>query len=183
MNVNVISTAINDIINEIEPGHTRPGLATTGADFAAACHSWFNGYGLDPQAQLNIGAIPDSASDYNHLVRRQCIPFFSFDQTTFVPFVGHVSLAYVPAGRFLSPTSLDLLVQGFAARLTSPEQLAVNIADAIATHGLVAGAGVVVRARSATNAGSVNTGIVTSKVTGLIEQDPALRAEFFSSAY
>lgn len=179
MNTVIITSAVTSIIEAIEPNVTRPATAGTPGDFATACLSWFNGYDLDPQARLDQGRVPNSGSDYNHIVVRRNIPFFSFNESTFVPFFGHVTVAYVPAGSLLSPASLDAVVKGYASRLTSPAMLAANIADAVATHGLVAGSGVIVTSFSADATNNIDVTTTTSKLRGLLEQDAGLRCEFF----
>ena len=186
--------AIRMFLNTI-PGEdsNREGLQDTPHRVAMMYEELFGGYEMDPVAILSktfdAGKMHDEVDDdagiyVNGLVIVKDIPFFSHCEHHMVPFIGKVSIAYVPGERVVGLSKLARLVECFARRLQIQERLTNQIADAIKEELNPEGVMVIVQAEHLcmTMRGVKKPGAktVTSSVSGIFTTNNAARAEVLS---
>lgn len=186
--------AIRMLLNTI-PGEdsNREGLQDTPHRVAMMYEELFGGYEMDPVAILSktfdAGKMHDEVDDdagiyVNGLVIVKDIPFFSHCEHHMVPFIGKVSIAYVPGERVVGLSKLARLVECFARRLQIQERLTNQIADAIKEELNPEGVMVIVQAEHLcmTMRGVKKPGAktVTSSVSGIFTTNNAARAEVLS---
>lgn len=172
----------------------REGLKETPHRVAMMYEELFGGYEMDPIAILSktfdAGKMHDEEVEsdagiyVNGLVIVKDIPFFSHCEHHMVPFVGKVSIAYVPGERVVGLSKLARLVECFARRLQIQERLTNQIADAIKDVLKPEGVMVIVQAEHLcmTMRGIKKPGAktVTSSVSGIFTTNNAARAEVLS---
>lgn len=99
-----------------------------------------------------------------------------------LPFIGEVSIGYIPDGRLLGISKLARLVEIYARRLQLQERLTAQIADSIMKHVMPQGVGVVIEAEHTcmTMRGVNKPGArtLTSAMRGLFKDDAKTRSEF-----
>jgi GTP cyclohydrolase I len=121
---------------------------------------------------------------YQEIVMVREIPFYSMCEHHFVPFHGQAHVAYIPKGRVTGLSKLARLVDGFARRPQMQERLTAQVADALAERLQPMGVMVVVEAEhlcmSMRGVKKPGATTVTSAVRGIMESQPATRAEAMS---
>lgn len=187
-------TAIRMLLGTIpgeDPG--REGLKETPHRVAMMYEELFGGYEMDPLAILSKTFDAGKMHDYededagiyvNGLVIVKDISFFSHCEHHMVPFVGKVSIAYVPGERVVGLSKLARLVECFSRRLQIQERLTNQIADAIKDILKPEGVMVIVQAEHLcmTMRGIKKPGAktVTSSVSGIFTTNDAARSEVLS---
>ncbi len=158
----------------------RSGLRDTPRRVARMYREIFRGYEEFPAEQIKTFPSPD----YNGLVVRTGIPFFSMCEHHMLPYMGTVDLGYVVEKTVLGISKMIRLVQHMSARLTIQEGLTHQIAQEFNNHGIV---DVMVVIRSTVHLceamrGVKTTGVplVTSVITGKFWTNDALRNECLS---
>lgn len=183
-----IEDHIADILNHIEGGSNgmmlRPGLIETPKRVAKAMSHWFGGYAVDIPALFKT--FEDGAEGTDQMVTVCNIPFYSKCEHHMADIFGHVTIAYIPAGRIVGLSKLNRVVDAFARRLQVQERLTTQIADAIQEHLDPVGVGVYVTARHmcVESRGVMHhcTNTVTTALRGAIRDEDAARAEFLQFA-
>jgi GTP cyclohydrolase I len=107
----------------------REGLADTPARVVRAYDEFFAGYKEDPREELN--RVFEEVSGYNDMVLVRDIEFASHCEHHMVPFVGKAHLAYFPRDGVVGLSKLARLVDVFARRLQTQENMTAQIADAL----------------------------------------------------
>ncbi|MFF5422202.1 GTP cyclohydrolase I [Streptomyces sp. NPDC002409] len=192
----------------ITPVHDAPdearGMTTA---YRAGVRAWLTGRGLDPDSPALtdtpdrvLRALDEMTAGYDedpaeHLARVfpvdhdggpimvTGVPFTSLCEHHLLPFTGHADIAYQPhpgdpvAGLSKLPRVLDV----YARRLQTQEQLTRQVTTALDTHLSPVGAACIIRSehgclahRGARKPGSV---MVTASYTGRFLDDPQARAE------
>lgn len=120
----------------------------TGGDdrIARAYKDLLSGYQLDPGSILKTTRML-ADNELPGLVEVRDIQFHSICAHHFLPFYGHVDLAYVPGDRILGLGKLPRLVDAFARRFQIQEDLVREVAQAMMEHGHARGVRVRARAR------------------------------------
>lgn len=160
----------------------RDGLHDTPARVVRALVEMTEGYRQDPADVLSTTF--DTDVHYDQMVMSLGIPFTSLCEHHMLPFVGHVDIGYLPAGRVVGLSKLARLVDIYARRLQVQERMTQQIADAIREHLHPLGVGVVVHAHHSCQAarGIRKDGtMVTSAMHGEFRDGP-VRAEFLAFA-
>lgn len=85
--------------------------------------------------------------DYDQMVVMRNVEMFSLCEHHLVPFMGHVSIGYLPRGKVLGLSKFGRIVEVFSRRLQLQERLTKQIAEAIIDAIQPAGVGVVVKAK------------------------------------
>jgi GTP cyclohydrolase I len=176
-----IEKAVREIIEALGEDPDREGLAETPRRVAAFYSEVFDGLHRDP------GDVVDAffgEEHYQEIVMVREIPFYSMCEHHFVPFHGQAHVAYIPKGRVTGLSKLARLVEGFARRPQMQERLTAQVADALTDRLEPLGVMVVVEAehlcmsmRGVRKPGAIT---VTSAVRGIMESQPATRAEAMS---
>lgn len=176
-----IEKAVREIIGALGEDPDREGLADTPQRVARFYAEVFEGIHSDP------GTVIDAffgEEHYQEIVMVREIPFYSMCEHHFVPFHGQAHVAYMPKGRVTGLSKLARLVDGFAKRPQMQERLTAQVADCLNDRLNPLGVLVVVEAehlcmsmRGVKKPGALT---VTSAVRGIMEANPATRAEAMS---
>src|SRR5690606_36529606 len=122
----------------------REGLLETPSRVARAFGDIFAGYGQDPAETL--ARTFNDVGGYQDMVLVRDIPFSSHCEHHMVPFVGKAYIAYLPENGVVGLSKLARLVEVFARRLQTQENLTSQIIEAIDEHLTPRGAAVVLEA-------------------------------------
>ncbi|MGH8947810.1 MAG: GTP cyclohydrolase I FolE [Acidimicrobiia bacterium] len=176
-----IEKAVREIIEALGEDPDREGLLETPERVAAFYAEVFDGIHRDP------GDVVDAffgEEHYQEIVMVREIPFYSMCEHHFVPFHGAAHVAYIPKGRVTGLSKLARLVDGFARRPQMQERLTAQVADALTERLQPLGVMVVVEAEhlcmSMRGVKKPGATTVTSAVRGIMESQPATRAEAMS---
>jgi len=159
---------------------TREGLQDTPARVVRSYEEFFRGYGEDPIALL--ARTFEEIEGYDEMIVLRDIRVESHCEHHMVPIIGKAHVAYLPGSRVVGISKLARVVKGFARRLQIQEKLTLEIADAIQESLNPWGVGVMIEAEhSCMTMRGVNTPgsrLSTSRLTGVIRDDPRTRNEF-----
>jgi len=176
-----IEKAVREIIEALGEDPDREGLLETPERVAAFYAEVFDGLHREP------GDVVDAffgEEHYQEIVMVREIPFYSMCEHHFVPFHGQAHVAYIPKGRVTGLSKLARLVEGFARRPQMQERLTAQVADALTERLQPLGVMVVVEAEhlcmSMRGVKKPGATTVTSAVRGIMESQPATRAEAMS---
>jgi GTP cyclohydrolase I len=176
-----VEKAVREIIEALGEDPDREGLLETPERVAAFYAEVFDGLHRDP------GDVVDAffgEEHYQEIVMVREIPFYSMCEHHFVPFHGQAHVAYIPKGRVTGLSKLARLVEGFARRPQMQERLTAQVADALTERLEPLGVMVVVEAEhlcmSMRGVKKPGATTVTSAVRGIMESQPATRAEAMS---
>ncbi len=122
----------------------REGLKETPARVVDAYGELFAGYQQDPGEILNttFGEV----GGYDDAVVVRDIRFFTHCEHHMVPFFGHIHVAYLPRNGVVGLSKLVRLIDVFARRFQTQENLTAQIIDALDEHLNPRGAAIVVEA-------------------------------------
>jgi GTP cyclohydrolase I len=184
-------------------------MATVSDDFASALRGWFVHRGLDPLSPSLVGtpdrllrALEEFTAGYDQdpeqILGRTFdvhrsdqpiivsgIPFTSICEHHLLPFSGTAVIAYLPSQgeRVVGLSKLPRLLDVYARRLQTQEQLTRQVTDALEKYLVIDGAACILRSehgclahRGARKPGSV---MVTTSFTGVYSL-AAMRSELFS---
>jgi len=173
-----IEKAVLEIIEALGEDPSREGLAETPQRVARFYAEVFAGIYEDPANQLDAFFGDEH---YQEIVMVREIPFYSMCEHHFVPFHGEAHVAYMPRGRVTGLSKLARLVDGFARRPQMQERLTAQVADTLNDTLDAMGVLVVIEAEhlcmSMRGVKKPGAKTVTSAVRGIMETNPATRAE------
>ncbi|WIJ26744.1 GTP cyclohydrolase I FolE [Devosia sp. RR2S18] len=161
---------------------TREGLLETPARVARAYGELFAGYDQDPVAILS--KTFREVGGYDDIVLVRDIPFHSHCEHHMVPFVGKAHIAYLPHDGVVGLSKLARLVEVFARRLQTQENLTAQIIDAVNENLNPRGAAVMLEAEHmcmtmrGVHAHGAST--ITHRFTGVFAEDRVERDRFFA---
>lgn len=160
----------------------RAGLLATPGRVADAFREYFSGYEAD--AHQELANTFEETSGYNDMVLLKDIRFESHCEHHIAPFHGLAHVAYIPSGRIVGLSKLARVVEIYARRLQTQENLTSEIAAAIEDTLKPKGVAVMMSAEhqcmSARSVRQPHVTTVTSKFTGAFETDAALRERFLA---
>jgi GTP cyclohydrolase I len=164
---------------------SREGLIDTPGRVARSYRELFAGYAANPLDYLK--RTFEEVGGYDELVVLRDIRVVSFCEHHMLPVIGRAHVGYLPASRVVGISKLARVVQGFARRLQIQEKLTAEIAEAIQDILEPHGVGVVIEAEhSCMTLRGVNTlgaTLTTSRLLGVIRDDPRTREEFLRLAH
>ncbi len=176
-----IEKAVLEIIEALGEDPEREGLRETPRRVARFYAEVFGGIGGDP------GEVVDAFfgdEHYQEIVMVREIPFYSMCEHHFVPFHGQAHVAYMPRGRVTGLSKLARLVEAYARRPQMQERLTAEVADTLDQRLDPLGVLVVIEAEhlcmSMRGVRKPGAKTVTSAVRGIMETNPATRAEAMS---
>lgn len=162
----------------------REGLAETPTRVAKAYRELFTGYEQDPRDYLE--KTFEQVGGYDNLVVLRDIRVVSFCEHHMLPFLGRAHVGYLPTDRVVGISKLSRVVNAFSRRLQIQEKLTAEIAEAINDILKPQGVGVMIEAehQCMTMRGVKEPGsnLVTSRLMGVIRDDPRTREEFLKLA-
>lgn len=154
-------------------------LNATPARVLRALREFTAGYGEDPADHLNrTFAVPHSGDP----IYVTDVPFTSLCAHHLLPFTGHATIAYQPAlgAPVVGLSKLPRVLDVYARRLQSQEQLTQQVTTALDNHLKTDGSACILRSEHGClahrGAKKPGTRMVTTTYTGVF-RDPAARAE------
>ena len=161
---------------------TREGVLETPARVVRAYGEFFAGYGQDAGATLS--KTFKEVGGYDDIVLVKDIPFNSHCEHHMVPFIGKAHIAYLPHDGVVGLSKLARLVEVFARRLQTQENLTAQIIDAINEHLGPRGAAVMLEAEhmcmSMRGVRAHGASTITHRFTGVFAEDRVEQDRFFS---
>jgi GTP cyclohydrolase I len=161
---------------------TREGLLDTPGRVARAYREFYAGYEQSP-ADVLTRTFKD-VGGYDDIVLLKDIPFSSHCEHHMVPFIGKAHVAYLPHDGVVGLSKIPRLVEVYARRLQTQENLTAQIIDAINENLNPRGAAVMLEAEHmcmtmrGVHAHGVNT--ITHRFTGVFAEDREERDRFFA---
>ncbi len=159
----------------------REGLQETPARVLRAYGELFSGYTADVKEIL--AKTFSEVGGYNDIVLVRDIPVYSHCEHHMVPFFGVAHIAYLPHEGVIGLSKLARLVDAFARRFQTQENLTAQIIDALNEHLNPRGAAVMIRAehmcmtmRGIRAHGALT---VTQRFTGVFAEEGPERRRFF----
>jgi GTP cyclohydrolase I len=160
----------------------REGLLDTPARVAKAYAELFAGYNADIEDVL--GRTFEEVGGYEDMVLVRDISFFSHCEHHMLPVIGKAHVAYLPKGRVLGLSKIARVVDVFAKRLQTQENMTAQIAQAIDETLQPRGVAVFLEAEHMCMAmrGIQKTGstTLTTTFTGAFKDNAAEQARFMS---
>ncbi|CAL8089287.1 unnamed protein product [Calicophoron daubneyi] len=178
-NMQELATFYYQILLALGEDPHREGLLRTPERAAKAMLYFTKGYEERVCDILN-GAIFDE--DHREMVVVKDVEMFSMCEHHLIPFIGHVSIGYLPNGKVLGLSKLARIVEVYSRRLQVQERLTKQIATALTEAIQPAGVGVVIEAMHMCmvmrGVQKVNSTTVTSTMVGTFKDSPEVRDEF-----
>ncbi|MBI3418873.1 MAG: GTP cyclohydrolase I FolE [Proteobacteria bacterium] len=175
--------AVRTILRYIGEDVNRPGLADTPGRVVRAWEEWCAGYKEDPEATLNTTF--EDIQNYDQPIIMRDIDFISHCEHHMAPMPGKTHIAYWPSDKIVGISKLARIVDVFALRLQSQENLTREIAEAIDRALKPKGVAVAVEAAHGcmTTRGAYKPGamLLTRTFTGCFESDRALQEQILSA--
>lgn len=163
---------------------TREGLLETPRRVAKAYRELFSGYDQNPREYLE--KTFEQVGGYDELIVLRDIRVVSFCEHHMLPFVGKAHVGYLPTNRVVGISKLSRVVTAFARRLQIQEKLTAEIADAIQDILEPRGVGVMIESEhqcmSMRGVNTPGSNLVTSRLMGVVRDDPRTREEFLRLA-
>ncbi|MHA6690278.1 GTP cyclohydrolase I FolE [Devosia sp. A449] len=161
---------------------SREGLLETPARVARAYGEFYAGYEQD--AETVLSKTFKEVGGYDDIVLIKDIPFSSHCEHHMVPFVGKAHIAYLPHDGVVGLSKLARLVEVFARRLQTQENLTAQIVDSINEHLGPRGAAVLLEAEhmcmSMRGVHSHGASTITHRFTGVFAEDRVEQDRFFA---
>ena len=172
--------AVETLLKWIGEDPTRHGLIETPARYIRAFDEYFSGYSQDPADELS--KIFEDIDQYDDMVLVKNIDFVSHCEHHIVPIVGRAHVAYWPNKKVVGISKLARVVDIFAKRLTSQENMTRDIAEIIQNTIEAKGCAVLVEANhqcmSTRGVDKANSATVTSHFTGIFKEENDARTRF-----
>jgi GTP cyclohydrolase I len=160
----------------------REGLRDTPHRVTKAWREMFKGYGQDVAEELDT--VFEEVGGYGDIVLIRDVPFYSHCEHHIVPILGKAHIAYYPRDGVVGLSKLARVVDIFARRLQTQENLTAEIVGAIDDHLKPRGLAVLLEAEHMCMAmrGIQKQGIttVTTGFTGVFKDDPTEQLRFMT---
>lgn len=177
--------AVRTLIKWAGDDPNREGLLETPARVVRSYKELFSGYEADPRDYLT--RTFEEVGGYDELIVLRDIRVVSFCEHHMLPVVGRAHVGYLPTSRVVGISKLARVVHGFARRLQIQEKLTAEIAEAISDILQPQGVGVVIEAEhncmSLRGVNTLGSSLTTSRLFGIIRDDPRTREEFLRLAH
>jgi len=157
---------------------SREGLADTPKRVVEAYKEFFAGYEEDPDEVLRR-TFKDSGG-YNDIVMLRDITLESHCEHHMVAILGTVHVAYMPIDKIVGISKLARVVEIFAKRLQTQENMTAQIANCIQRSLEPAGVAVLIDAKhqcmTTRGVKKPNVATITTQFTGVFADDPHMEA-------
>jgi GTP cyclohydrolase I len=177
-----VEAAVRTLIAWTGDDPEREGLLDTPRRVAKAFKELYGGYDQDPREVLE--RTFKEVGGYDDIVLVRDIPFHSHCEHHMVPFVGKAHIAYLPHDGVVGLSKLARVVEVFARRLQTQENLTAQIIDAINETLNPRGAAVMIEAEHMcmTMRGVHTHGVstLTHRFTGVFAEDRNEQDRFYA---
>ena len=174
--------AVRTLIRWAGDDPAREGLLDTPGRVVRSYEEFYAGYQLDPTDLLT--RTFEETDGYDELIVLRDIRFESHCEHHMVPIIGCCHIGYLPDRRVIGISKLARVVDAFANRLQIQEKMTAQIANAIDDVLKPKGVAVVIEAihQCMTTRGVHKSGVgmVTSRMLGVLRDDPTTRREFLT---
>ena len=171
---------VRQLIRDAGADPEDPDLIDTPKRFLKAFEFWTQGYAQTSRSVLRMFEAPKDGG----MVFQANIPIWSLCAHHLAPFWGLAHIGYIPDGKVVGLSKLARLVDVFARRLQTQENIGCQVADALFDHVDCEGVGVVLQCRHACmeSRGVQKSGTltVTSALRGVMRTEADCRAEFMA---
>ena len=158
----------------------REGLLDTPKRVAKAYGEFFKGYDEDPAEVLKTTF--DDVGGYSDIVLVRDIPFYSHCEHHMVPFIGTAHVAYYPSSGVVGLSKRARVVDIFARRLQTQENLTTQIASSIDENLKPRGVAVLMEAEhmcmSLRGVQKAGVSTVTTEFTGIFKEEADEQVRF-----
>lgn len=176
-----LASHYESIIRLLGDDPARPGLEKTPVRAAKAMYYATSGYREKPE-QILRSAIFDYAGSKIVIVKD--IEFYSLCEHHILPFFGRVSVGYIPDGEMVGLSKLARIVNVYARRLQVQERLCADICNALtstlATKGVIVSCTAEHLCMKMRGVEKQDSATTTLEYSGLFQENPSLRQEFFN---
>ncbi len=159
----------------------REGLIETPKRVIKAYKDYFSGYNVDVKNIL--GKTFEEVEGYDEIVLLKNMRFESHCEHHIAPFIGIAHIAYLPNQKVIGISKIARLLNVFAKRLQTQENMTSQIANSLQTYLKPKGVAVVIDAehQCMTTRGVQKPGTttVTTIMTGEFKDNPQLEKKFF----
>ena len=177
-----VEAAVRTLIAWAGDDPSREGLIETPRRVAKAYKELYSGYDKDPAEILK--RTFKEVGGYDDIVLVRDIPFHSHCEHHMVPFTGKAHIAYLPHDGVIGLSKLARLVEVFARRLQTQENLTAQIVDAINENLNPRGAAVMIEAEhmcmTMRGVHVHGTSTITHRFTGVFAEDRVEQDRFFA---
>jgi GTP cyclohydrolase I len=174
--------AIRTLLAYVGEDPDREGLLDTPRRVIKAYGQLFGGYAKDGREDLE--RVFEEVSGYDDIVLVRDIPFFSHCEHHIVPFFGKVHAAYYPSDGVVGLSKIARVVDVYARRLQTQENLTAEIAHAMEDALQPRGVAIMIEAEHMcmTMRGIQKAGVstLTTQFTGLFKDNPAEQVRFLT---
>lgn len=172
--------AVRTLLSWAGDDPNREGLLDTPKRVVKAFDEWFGGYALDANKILN--RVFKDVSGYDDMVLLRSIDVKSHCEHHMAPFIGTAHIAYLPNDGVVGISKITRLVDMYAKRLQTQENLTAQIVSALETHLKSRGCAIIIEAvhQCMTTRGvqHPNVSTITTKFTGDFNENSDLRDKF-----
>lgn len=172
--------AVETLLKFIGENPERTGLKETPARVIRAYEEFFSGYELDAKKELS--KTFDDIKDFDDMVIVKGIDFVSHCEHHMVPIIGKAHVAYWPTDKVVGISKLARVVDIFARRLVSQENMTSAIVETIDETLSPKGVAVMIEAdhqcMSIRGVNKPGSATVTSKFSGIFKEDKSERERF-----
>ncbi|XP_074598681.1 GTP cyclohydrolase punch [Brevipalpus obovatus] len=179
--VKELESVYRSMLTVVGEDANRQGLLKTPERAAKALWYFTKGYRQDIRDITSRGIFDE---DHDELVIVRDIEMFSLCEHHLIPFIGKVSIGYLPRRKILGLSKLARVVEMFSRRLQVQERLTKQIAVAITDAINPTGVGVVIEATHMCmvmrGVQKLNSRTITSAMLGEFRDNPKTREEFLT---
>jgi GTP cyclohydrolase I len=162
----------------------REGLRETPARVVRSYEEFFAGYDMDAKAELS--RTFEDIRDFDDMIIVKDIDFVSHCEHHMVPIIGKAHVAYWPNEKVVGISKLARVVDIFAKRLVSQENMTRNIMNAINAALQPQGVAVMIEAdhqcMSIRGVHKMASATVTSSFSGVFKESTEVRSRFLALA-
>ena len=180
-NAQAVEHSISEILAYIGDDPNREGLKDTPQRIRKSWGKLFGGYKLSAKEILTTTFTEGSCDE---MVMLKGIEFYSTCEHHFLPFIGKISIGYIPNGKVVGVSKLARLVEVYARRLQIQERMTSQIADDIMEHINAQGCMVVCEAQhlcmTSRGVEKQQSEMITSAIRGVFSTQQGTREEFLT---